>query len=57
LWGGSVDLLAEVLANSMTALFIAGAAGCALVIPVVAYRLFSVLFERDQQNPETGMLE
>ncbi len=31
----------------MTWLFVAGMAGCVIVIPVVAYRLFSVLFERD----------
>jgi hypothetical protein len=52
-----VDLFAEILANTMTALFVLGAAGCSLVIPIVAYRLFAVLFEKDRENPETGVLE
>ncbi len=56
-WGCSVDLFAEILANTMTALFVLGAAGCSLVIPIVAYRLFAVLFEKDRENPETGVLE
>lgn len=36
----------------MTWMFVIGATGCAVVIPLVAYRLFSVLFEPDRPDEE-----
>ena len=35
------------LAHLMTWLFVIGIVGCLAVIPVTAYQLFSVLFEKD----------
>ncbi len=40
------------LAPILAAMFVIGAAGCVIVIPVVAYRLFSVLLERDDPGEE-----
>ncbi len=37
----------KILAPLLVAMFVVGAAGCVIVIPVVAYRLFSVLLEPD----------
>jgi hypothetical protein len=34
----------------LTAMFLIGLAGCVLVIPIVAYKLFSVLFEDDAEE-------
>lgn len=35
------------LAHVLTWLFVIGMAGCVVVIPITAYRLFSVLFSKD----------
>ena len=37
----------DIFAHAMTILFILGMVGCLLVIPITAFRLFSVLFEKD----------
>jgi hypothetical protein len=41
------NFLVDLFAHTMTALFILGMIGCLVVIPITAYRLFSVLFEKD----------
>ena len=35
----------KILAPLLATMFVIGAAGCVIVIPVVAYKLFSVLVE------------
>lgn len=40
--------LSRIVAHSLSWLFVIGMAGCLLVIPVAAYQLFSVLFEKDR---------
>jgi hypothetical protein len=45
--GNMFDFLATILAHVLTWMFGIGLAGCLLVIPITAYRLFSVLFEKD----------
>ncbi len=47
-----LDSLATMLAHLLSLLFVIGMAGCLLVIPVTAYRLFSVLFQKDQLDEE-----
>jgi hypothetical protein len=42
----------NLFAGSLTAMFLIGMAGCLIVIPVTAYRLFSILFERDVPDDE-----
>jgi len=37
----------EIFAQVMSTMFVVGVIGCVFVIPIVAYKLFSVLFERD----------
>jgi hypothetical protein len=46
------DFLVKIPAHVLSWLFAIGMAGCLLVIPITAYRLFSVLFEKDQANAE-----
>ncbi len=49
------DFLFKILAHVLSWMFVIGMAVCAvLVIPITAYRLFSVLFEKDypdETNP------
>jgi hypothetical protein len=40
----------DVFVYGMVGFFVLGMAGCVIVIPVTAYRLFHVLFERDQEG-------
>jgi len=47
-----MDFVTDFLAPVLTGMFVIGVIGCVLVIPVVAFRLFSVLFEPDKQNDE-----
>jgi hypothetical protein len=42
------DFLVKIVAHLLTWGFVIGMAGCLLVIPVAAYQLFSVLFEKDR---------
>ena len=42
-----MEIVAKLLGYTMTSLFYVGLAGCILVIPITAKRLFSVLFEKD----------
>jgi hypothetical protein len=43
-----IDFLAKIGAHFLSWTFVIGMAGCLLVIPVAAYQLFSVLFEKDR---------
>jgi len=40
--------LFKIIAPVLSWMFAIGMAGCLLVIPITAYRLFSVLFEKDR---------
>jgi hypothetical protein len=42
-----MSFVARSLGDVLTVLFVVGMAGCVLVIPITAKRLFSVLFEKD----------
>ena len=42
------DFLVRVVGHLLTWGFVIGMAGCLLVIPVAAYQLVSVLFEKDR---------
>lgn len=37
-------------AHLLTWMFVAGVAGCAVAIPITAYKMFSVLFEADRAD-------
>jgi hypothetical protein len=39
-----------ILAYVFGALFVIGGAGCIFAIPLIAYKMFSVLFEKDQEE-------
>jgi hypothetical protein len=42
--------LIHFLIRLLSAAFIVGAAGCALLIPVVAFKFVAVLFEKDPEH-------
>jgi len=42
-----MDIVFVVLFRVLEAMFLVGVVGCAVAIPIVAYRMFSVLFERN----------
>ncbi|MGC2181651.1 MAG: hypothetical protein WA637_00055 [Terriglobales bacterium] len=44
------SLLVRGLAHLMSWLFVVGMVGCLAVIPITAYQLFSVLFEKDKPD-------
>lgn len=44
------NVLLEILAHAVSWLFVIGMLGCLLVIPITAYQLFCVIFEKD--NPD-----
>ena len=45
-----METVFSLLAPLLTLLFIVGMAGCILVIPMVAFKLFRVLFENDSEE-------
>jgi hypothetical protein len=45
------DIIASV-GHLLSWMFLVGMAGCMLAIPITAFRLFSVLFEKDQPGEE-----
>ena len=47
-----MDFVAKFVTPVLAAMFLIGATGCVLVIPVVAFRLFSVLFEPDREGDQ-----
>jgi hypothetical protein len=42
-----LDFIAFLLSHLVAGMFVIGMVGCLFVIPITAYRLFSVLFEED----------
>lgn len=42
-----MDVALSVLARLLEVMFVIGVAGCVLTIPLVAWKMFSVLIERD----------
>jgi tellurite resistance protein TehA-like permease len=50
--GVSMETLFKILVPILVTMFVIGAAGCVIVIPVVAYRLFSVLVEPDAPDEQ-----
>jgi hypothetical protein len=43
----------EIVFRILTWMFVVGAVGClALVIPITAYRLFSVMFQKDSHEDQ-----
>ena len=47
LYNAPVDFVATILAHGLTVMFIIGALGCTVVIPMVAYRLSRAWFYPD----------
>jgi hypothetical protein len=45
-----MDALFHVLARILTVLFGLGVAGCVVAIPIVAWKFFSVLLEKDESE-------
>jgi hypothetical protein len=43
-----LDPIVTAGARFLTWLFVIGTAGCLVVIPIAAYKMFSVLFEEDR---------
>lgn len=50
--GAEPSMLVNLFAGTLTVMFLIGLAGCLIVIPITAYRLFSILFERDVPEDE-----
>jgi len=46
------DFLVTILAHVLSWMFVIGMAGCLLVIPIRAYRLFKALFEKDYPDED-----
>jgi hypothetical protein len=46
------DIASNIFVHGLSVMFAVGVAGCLLVIPITAYRLFSVLFERDREGEQ-----
>ena len=46
------DFLVTILAHVLSWMFVIGMAGCLLVIPITAYRLFKPLFEKDYPDED-----
>ncbi len=44
------DTTSTLIARLMETIFVIGMAGCVVVIPLVAYKLFAVLFEKDSDE-------
>lgn len=49
--------LTTILFWIIVTIFAIGAVGCAITIPIAAYRFFSVLFEKDDSEPKSEMVE
>jgi hypothetical protein len=43
------DIVSNIFVHGLSIMFAVGVAGCLFVIPITAYRLFSVLFESDRE--------
>jgi F0F1-type ATP synthase membrane subunit c/vacuolar-type H+-ATPase subunit K len=49
-----MDHFFHVLVVVLTALFVLGCAGCAIVIPIVAAKFLAVLFENKEEPEKAG---
>lgn len=47
-----VEFAIEVVANGLFWMFAVGVAGCAIVIPWAAIKMFAALFEKDSNRTE-----
>lgn len=47
-----MEVVLSVLARVLEVMFVIGVAGCVLTIPLVAWKMFSVLIERDGDASE-----
>ena len=47
-----METLASWFFRILTLVFMIGVAGCLVTIPLAAYKFFSVLFEKDSDEPE-----
>jgi hypothetical protein len=47
--------LTTILFWMLATIFAIGAVGCAITIPIAAYRFFSVLFEKDESETTSEM--
>ena len=47
-----MDFAFKLLFHTLAGMFVIGIIGCVVVIPVAAYQLFSVLFERDKEEED-----
>ena len=52
-----MNLAFVVVLRILEAMFLIGAMGCVLTIPVAAYKMFSVLVERDSPEEEQSAAE
>jgi hypothetical protein len=46
--------IGNVFFGALMVLFAIGAIGCALTIPMAAFKFLAVLFEKDQEEPNPG---
>ena len=46
------NFFVDLFAHTMTIFFVLGMVGCLAVIPITAFRLFSVLFEKDAADEQ-----
>lgn len=46
------NFFVDLFAHAMTIFFVLGMVGCLAVIPITAFRLFSVLFEKDAADEQ-----
>jgi hypothetical protein len=46
------DIASKIFVHGLSLMFAVGVAGCLFVIPITAYRLFNVLFERDNEGEQ-----
>jgi hypothetical protein len=46
------DIASKIFVHGLSIMFAVGVAGCLFVIPITAYRLFSVLFQRDREGEQ-----
>ncbi len=45
-----MDTVFVIVFRIFEAMFVVGLAGCIVVIPIAAYRMLSVLFEKDRED-------
>jgi hypothetical protein len=48
------DIFLQLLARTLSVVFVIGMVGCCVVIPLTAFRLLMALFERDSEDELEG---